>query len=102
MRLASIIIAMAAVTYLPRMLPLLLLHGVELPTPVKKMIDLLPCAILAALIFPAIIYTNGNGSQTSSIVGAITAIITASFGCNLMITVLAAIVAVYGTGLLLH
>ena len=102
MKLALIIVGMAAVTYLPRMLPLLLLHGVELPKPVKKIVDLLPSAILAALIFPAVIYANGNGSQVSSIVGAVTAIIMAWFGCNLMVTVIAAIATVYGAGLLLH
>lgn len=48
---------MAAVTYLPRWLPLALLAGRRLPPWLTEWLELVPAAILGALLAPAILAT---------------------------------------------
>ncbi|MBI9084213.1 MAG: AzlD domain-containing protein [Desulfobacterales bacterium] len=50
--------AMGAVTYFPRMMPLLLLAKRELPTWFVEWLDLIPAAILSALLMPALVTTG--------------------------------------------
>jgi len=50
---------MAAVTYLPRWFPLMLLTRRKLPRWMIEWLDLIPAAILSALIFPALV-TDGD------------------------------------------
>jgi branched-subunit amino acid transport protein len=47
-----IILGMGAVTYLPRWIPFLLLSGRQLPQWFVDWLDLIPVAILAALLIP--------------------------------------------------
>lgn len=54
-----LILAMGAVTYLPRMLPLMLLSRRELPAWLAEWLELIPAAILSALIAPTI-FAHGN------------------------------------------
>jgi len=49
-----LVLAMGAVTYLPRMLPLVLLSRRKLPVWMAEWLELIPAAILSALIAPAI------------------------------------------------
>ncbi len=46
--------AMGAVTYLPRMLPLVALSGRKLPSWFAEWLELIPAAILSALIAPTL------------------------------------------------
>ena len=50
---------MGLVTYLPRLLPLLALSGRRLPTWLTLWLDLIPAAILSALLAPALL-TGGE------------------------------------------
>jgi branched-subunit amino acid transport protein len=52
-------IGMGLVTYLPRMLPLVILSGRKLPQWLIDWLDLIPAAILSALLAPALI-TGGE------------------------------------------
>lgn len=54
-----IIVAMALVTYIPRMVPLLLLSGRRLPSPVMTWLGLLPAALLGALVAQAVVMPDG-------------------------------------------
>ena len=54
------IIGMAVVTYLPRLIPLLVLSGKKLPTPIVLWLQHVPPAVLAALLLPTIILREGN------------------------------------------
>lgn len=46
-----LILGMAVVTYLPRMLPMLLLNNREIPEKIVRWMSFIPVSIFAALIF---------------------------------------------------
>jgi len=52
--LLILFLAMGAVTYLPRMLPLVLLSRRQLPAWLGEWLEMIPAAILSALIAPAL------------------------------------------------
>jgi branched chain amino acid efflux pump len=54
-----LVLAMGAVTYLPRLLPLALLSRRQLPHWFAEWLELIPAAILAALLGPAL-FTAGT------------------------------------------
>ena len=54
-----ILLGMGLVTYLPRWIPLIFLSRRELPTVVVQWLDLIPVAILSALLAPAL-FTRGD------------------------------------------
>ena len=49
-----LVLAMGAVTYLPRMLPLVLLSRRRLPLWLSEWLELIPAAVLSALIAPTL------------------------------------------------
>jgi branched-subunit amino acid transport protein len=52
---------MAAVTFLPRFLPMALVSRITIPDRVKAFLDYVPVAVLSALVFPAIFSIEGGG-----------------------------------------
>ena len=54
------ILGMAAVTYLPRLFPLLALSGKKLPDVVVSWLRYVPPAVLAALLLPSLILQDGR------------------------------------------
>ena len=57
---AAILIAlMTLVTYLPRVLPVLLLSRRTLPAPVERWLSFVPVAVLSALLAPALFAPSG-------------------------------------------
>lgn len=87
------VIFMAAVTYIPRLLPMVLLKDMKLPPYLKVFLQFIPFAALGALIFPGILTSTGNIS--SAIAGGILAIILSFFKANIMIVVLGGIFGAY-------
>lgn len=87
------IFVMAAVTYLIRMLPLALSKKEITNQYIKSFLYYVPYACLAAMTFPAILYSTA--SLYSALAGLITAIIAAYRGKSLLIVALAACVAVF-------
>ncbi|ADI27829.1 AzlD domain-containing protein [Geobacillus sp. C56-T3] len=85
------IIGMGIVTYLPRLLPFLLLGGVELPSFWQGVLKNVPYAVLGALIIPDVFFIQDDLSF--GVIGFAAAIITAWLGANVMIVVLAAVAA---------
>lgn len=87
---------MALVTYIPRMIPLTLLEGKELPPIVSGVLRNIPYAVLGALIFPAVLFVQ-EGNILFGIVGAAIAFLIAAIGGGLMSVVLGTIgvLAVY-------
>ncbi|RST75191.1 AzlD domain-containing protein [Siminovitchia acidinfaciens] len=86
------IIGMAAVTYIPRMLPFVMFKGKELPPFIQGVLQNVPFATLGALIFPAALLIN-EGNLIYGIVGAAAAFIIAFLGANVIIVVIGSIVA---------
>lgn len=87
------IFVMAAITYLIRMLPLALSKKEITNQYIKSFLYYVPYACLAAMTFPAILYSTA--SLYSALAGLITAIIAAYRGKSLLIVALAACVAVF-------
>ncbi|MFC0230445.1 AzlD domain-containing protein [Bhargavaea ullalensis] len=90
------ILGMAAVTYIPRAIPLTFLEGRELPPSVSGVLRNIPYAVLGALIFPAILYAQ-EADLMFGVIGMAAAVAIAWFGGGVMGTVLGtiAILAVY-------
>jgi branched-subunit amino acid transport protein len=58
--IALLIFFMAAVTYLPRLLPILLLSRRTLPGAIQRWLSYVPVAVLAALLAPALFAPVGQ------------------------------------------
>lgn len=54
------ILGMALVTYLPRMLPALILSKRDMPPLVSRWLGFIPCTVLAALLAPGVLLTEGR------------------------------------------
>ncbi|WP_100373551.1 AzlD domain-containing protein [Bacillus sp. FJAT-45037] len=87
--MALIIAGMAIVTYIPRMLPLTFMDTLNIPTWLQAILRNVPYAALGALIFPGILTAHEN--IWFSLIGAITAILVAYLGANLIVVVLSSI-----------
>lgn len=87
MNLIYLVCAMALVTYIPRMLPMVLLQNVNLPIYVKQFMKLIPYAALGALIFPGVLSSTGANHMEPAIVGCSMAILLAWLETNLIIVV---------------
>lgn len=57
-----LLVGMSLVTYIPRLVPLVALTGRRLPDWLVEWLDLIPVAILAALLFPLLVVSEGGGS----------------------------------------
>lgn len=87
------VIGMAAVTYLPRMLPITFLGKMNLPARLKSFLEYIPYAALGALIFPGII--GSTGDSASALGGTLAAIAAAWFKLNLLLVLIISVAAVY-------
>lgn len=54
------VIGMAVVTYLPRLIPLLILAGKKIPEPVLLWLQHVAPAVLAAMLLPTLIIRDGS------------------------------------------
>lgn len=88
-----LILAMAAVTFLPRIFPLFFLHELKLSPKIQRFLGNIPYAALGALIIPGVFYSTGN--FTYSIVGAAAAVLLAYFNFNLLLVVLGSILSIF-------
>jgi branched-subunit amino acid transport protein len=93
------VLLMALVTYLPRVLPLVLFRKEIKSTYVKSFLKYVPYAVLGALTFPDIIYSTGN--YKTAVIGTIVALFLAFREKSLVIVAVGAIIAVYLSGLII-
>ncbi|WP_046175398.1 AzlD domain-containing protein [Domibacillus indicus] len=89
MTMAAIVLGMSVVTYIPRMLPFVLLKGKELPSFWQNILRNVPYATLGALIFPGVLSFHEN--IVFALIGAAAAFLIAFTGANIIITVLGSI-----------
>jgi len=92
------LLVMAGVTYLVRMLPLVLVKKRITNRFIRSFLYYVPYAVLSAMTFPAIIFSTGNIS--SAIAGAVVALILSYFGRSLLTVAAASVSAVFLTELL--
>lgn len=94
------IIIMALVTYIPRVLPIVLFQKQIESKFILDFLDYIPYTVLGAITFPGIFYATGN--QMSAIAGTVVAVILACKKQNLVVVAVGAIVAVYLVGMFIH
>ncbi|QDI90104.1 AzlD domain-containing protein [Salicibibacter halophilus] len=94
MTLTLIIIAMAIVTYLPRVLPVFILEHLHFPAWVNKWLKAIPYAALGALIVPGI-FTVEPGAPFVGVIGGLAAAVIAYFKGHIMIVIVASIVIAF-------
>jgi branched-subunit amino acid transport protein len=82
---------MAGATYIPRMLPLVLLQNVSLPSYINRFMRFIPYAALGALIFPGVLSSTGANHQEAAIVGCMIASGLAWLEMNLILVVVGGI-----------
>ncbi|MGM0420006.1 MAG: AzlD domain-containing protein [Bacillota bacterium] len=88
-----LILGMTLATYIPRMLPLVVLSELK-PSPFfKRFLKYIPPAALSALIFPGIL--TATQSSLIALIGGAAAFVLAYFKTNLLFIVLVSIGVVY-------
>lgn len=93
------VILMAIVTYIPRVLPIVVFRKEIKSKYIKSFLQYVPFAVLGALTFPDIFYSTGN--IATSICGTIVALFLAYREKSLVVVAVGAILTVYITGLFL-
>lgn len=89
---------MSIVTYIPRMVPLVLLSKIQLPPLFLKWLKYIPVAVLSALLFPGIMLPGGSlafGLDNKSLLASIPCFAVAAKTKNLFLTVLVGIVCMF-------
>lgn len=86
-----LVIGMAVVTYLPRLVPLVVLQNLKLSPALIRFMKFIPYAALAALIFPGILTSTG-ARQDAAVAGAVMSLLLAYFEVNLLLVVAGGIV----------
>lgn len=79
------IVGMGVVTYIPRLLPLIMLQTENWPSWSKRMLSRVPYAVLGALIFPGILEVHEN--LWFGLLGGALAILFAYIGLPLIVVV---------------
>lgn len=85
-----IIVAMGAVTYLPRALPLAVLAQIKIPEGFIRWLRLVPVAVLAALLTPELLLNGGGfdlSLQNHYLLAAVPCFLVAVKTKNLLLTV---------------
>lgn len=85
-----IILGMAAVTYIPRMLPLVLLARIGMPEGFIRWLRFVPVAILAALLAPELVLHNGQvalNAANTNLLAAVPCFAAAILTRNMLLTV---------------
>lgn len=94
------IILMALVTYIPRVLPLVLFRKEIKSIYIKTFLKYVPYAVLGSLTFPDILYSTQN--HVTAIFGTLVALFLAYKEKSLVVVALGAIFTVYITGLFFY
>lgn len=97
MRAFVSVLVMAAVTYLPRVLPVSLFRKEMKSKYIKSFLAYVPYAVLSSLTFPAIFYSTGD--EKTSIIGTVAALLLAYFEQSLIVVAVSAIAVVYLAGM---
>lgn len=85
-----LLFGMAAVTYLPRALPVFLMEKLKFGGRFQKFLSLLPYAAMSSLIFPGVFAVDA-AHPLFGIVGALAAVLLALRKCPLIVCVLGAV-----------
>lgn len=88
------VVASGIVTYLTRALPLAVTTRGTAPAPLRRYLDALPIAIIAALAGAGIAVPDGEPTRGAEIAAALVALAVAAWRRNLLFAVIAGVIAV--------
>ncbi|NLY43731.1 MAG: AzlD domain-containing protein [Clostridiaceae bacterium] len=97
-KILLIIFGMGLVTYIPRMIPLVILSKFDMPPLFLKWLKYIPVAVLSALLLPGILITEQGfsmGLNNKSFLASLPCFFVAAKTRNLFITVLVGIVSMF-------
>ena len=98
-----LLLGMGLVTYIPRLVPLVVLAGRRLPEWLVEWLDLIPVAILAALLFPLLVISKDGESISlfrPELLAAVPTVIIALKMKSLSVTVIAGMLIFWAIGFL--
>ena len=95
-KMALMILVMAGVTYLIRMIPLVLFRKKITSRFLKSLFFYIPYAVLSAMTFPYIFYSTGN--IWTALIGTVVAIVATLCKLSLIIVAILACIAVFASG----
>ena len=90
-----VVTGMLAVTYLARLVPMLVLSRMEIPEGFRRWLQFVPVAVLSALLVPNILLQNGSLAlrlDNTYLLAAVPTMIVAAKFKNIFLTVLCGIV----------
>ncbi|MDW7671652.1 MAG: AzlD domain-containing protein [Bacillota bacterium] len=93
-RILLLLSGMMVVTYLPRLIPFLMIQDLRLAPRLKRFLELIPYAALGALIFPGV-FTAVPGHPAAMTIGIGLAAVWAWFRGGIMVPVAGSIGIVY-------
>lgn len=97
-KIILVLIGMSVVTYIPRMLPLVVLSKVKLPPLFLKWLKYIPVAVLSALLAPGILLSHNHiafNFDNKALLASLPCFIVAAKTKNLFLTVLVGIVSMF-------
>ena len=97
-KMALMILAMATITYLIRMIPLVFFRKKITSTYLKSLLYYIPYAVLSAMTFPYIFYSTGN--LWTALIGTAVALVAATCKRSLLTVAILSCLAVFGFGFL--
>ncbi|TEB06966.1 Branched-chain amino acid transport protein (AzlD) [Pelotomaculum schinkii] len=94
MKIYLLIAGMALVTYIPRLLPMVLPERLQFPIWLDRWLQYVPYAALGALIFPGVLASVDGRQPWLGLLGGFTAGLLALAGLNILIVLAGAIAVV--------
>jgi branched-subunit amino acid transport protein len=94
MNLWLVIALMGVVTFVPRLLPLLVLKNRKIPVLLRRLLRAIPFAALGALILPGVLDAVPS-LPVSAIAGMVAAVVVSWFGGGLILSVVSSVGAVF-------
>jgi len=96
MRILFAVLLMALVTYIPRVLPIVLFRKEIQSRFIKSFLYYVPFSVLGALTFPDIFYSTGDFK--TALAGTLVALVLAYLGKSLVVVAIGAILTVFISG----
>ncbi len=91
-RIHMLILGMMVATYLPRLIPFLLMGNKKIPAKIEEFLSYIPYAALGALIIPGFA-TAIPGHFTASLIGILVALVIGFYKHGVVLPVIGAILA---------
>lgn len=99
MNFPLLVLGMAAVTFLPRLLPFLAISADKLPLRLRRFLEYIPYAALGALIVPGV-FSSAGGKPYFVIAGLLFSVVYSWFKGGIIVPVLGAVALTYGSMLI--